>query len=453
MAAVAQSLAESRFNLPSLNPHGTPEYIHADTLHSRDNTYYTEVQTENESSDSDNTSVHSESSVEQSTTPPPAESATHQAGSIQTNTVTNTQGGTSPIMSEMDNLVRLLTAQIKKADLNDLSKVDPEFCFVGTGATSHPGTTRRVASDVREYIEGIEVARQGDWDDQGKIQLVIHHTYGHARKAALKCQKEAGRDYATFLQLFKSKFPVQVTCDKLYDQISQAKRKAGETLEIYLIRLLDLADKIVNLDSTKKDEAHAHAVRSFLRVLPTKLSERITDAQRNDTDKLIDTVMKWVESRPEVKLGNDYIIKHEKPKEVMAVTTGPSKKTLGKNTKQTPNQQLVRSNTKPAGQTSPNRATGTNYCTYHLRKVAHTSEDCSLNPANKGKDIRKANKDKGTSKPPGKQNKAKPEQNKSNDQFDLMDIQCSRCRGWGHYAKDCGTNFVMAKQSKKFTSD
>ena len=219
-------------------------------------------------------------------------------------------------------MVDLLTGQITKSELNNFAKVNVELAFAGTNASSAIGNSQALAKNIHEYFEQLEASCTGPWNDVGRIALSRKHCFGPARDAAIYCEHLAKGNWGKYKEEMIAKFPVEVTIDSLFEKLTQEKRKKGETLELFMVRLLKLKFMIERLDNSKELIARDDVVRTFLRDLPKKFNSRVTPAMRANTDLLLKEAVKWAEGRPSEKLSTECILKEEVKDEILAMKGG-----------------------------------------------------------------------------------------------------------------------------------
>ena len=144
------------------------------------------------------------------------------------------------------------------------------------------------------------------------------HCFGPARDAAIYCEDLAQGNWKKYKDEMIAKFPVEVTIDSLFDKITQAKRNKGETLELFMVRLLKLKFMVERLDKSKELIARDDVIRTFLRGMPKKFHNRVTPAMRASTDLLLKEAVKWANGRPAENLSTECILKEEVKDEILA---------------------------------------------------------------------------------------------------------------------------------------
>ena len=264
------------------------------------------------------------------------------------NTTGNAKSTEKIAKMSIDDLVQRLTSNLTHIQTDDFTKAQVEYGFAGTGVTRIPGVELPMAMDIDEYITRCEAAMTGKWSDAGKIALIKKYCYKTARTAAQLCEAGANGEYKTFKEALKKKFPHIVTHDQICEKLSQARREEGQTLECFMLHLQELVKRAEEKDPNRTQDAKASLVRTFLRQMPKRYINRVTDDMRNDPDKLLADAIEYVTNRPELKLSNEYILRNETPKVVMGINEKGKELSL------------------PF------------WCIYHKQRTAHSSTDCRL---------------------------------------------------------------------------
>jgi len=404
----------------------------------------------------------------------PEETAGVSSAETESVSRVNDNNGVSDISGDgnsLDSLINLLTQQLSSSEIDNHNKVSISIGFAGDGVYSHPSTTLALCGDIDEFFHAIDRATSNkNWTDGGRIALSRKYCFGEAANAGRLAHKLSGDDYNKFKSNMKGMFPKIISADDVADQIQSARRKQGETLGSFLIRLLTLRDQLDQLEPERATYTLADVVKSFLKAMPKRFSKEVTVQDKQDPHKLLKKALTFAEHHPESHLTAQAIREREKIPSRVAFVAGEAKEKGEAPEKHNPSPQSKRAHVQKLGtggdgdrretrnnekrENSSRNGREAGSCLFcGMRVPNHEPKNCFRNPRNT-RQLQKGVRGRTFPSATGSKYSALNRVRSSNTYRPQghEEVTCFKCGGLGHIARKCsspGDNYKLKGREGK----
>ncbi|XP_050713578.1 uncharacterized protein LOC126996782 [Eriocheir sinensis] len=235
-------------------------------------------------------------------------------------TPTSTKGDKAVTLAH-DDLVALLS----RHTLNDFSRVQGLLHFCGGAEKSSQAPNLPCHKLAKKWIEDIESRTQANWDTTGKIELAKQYALGAARDHLLGCITRCGQDWEKVKEDFLRVFPAVRTFAVLQKELGEAKRRTGENIRTFLIRLETLRDELIALKPAHASLLNEMAALRLIDALPPAFLLIITEEEKEDPQKILKKGYEYIKAHPESKLSDADIAKETKVLNVCSTQASGSK--------------------------------------------------------------------------------------------------------------------------------
>ena len=205
-----------------------------------------------------------------------------------------------------------LATVISNNNRNNYGKVQGLNYFCGRDG--HPDKPNLLYEPNAElWVSDVEARSSGsDWTEEGRIQLARQYTIGSACELISTVIREEGINW----DKIKAKLLLVYQDPDNYEtkkrQLTTSKRKTGETLGEYWIRLMSAASKLKAERPPDAQYLANEVVVTFMDALPKQFENMLTDADRKQPDIVYNKAMKFVNTHPQLKLTNADLQKETK---------------------------------------------------------------------------------------------------------------------------------------------
>lgn len=207
-----------------------------------------------------------------------------------------------------DDLVTLLS----RHTLNDFSRVQGLLYFCGGEEKSSKAPNLPCHKLAKKWIEDIESRTQANWDTTGKIELAKQYALGAARDHLLGCITRCGQDWEKVKEDFLRVFPTVRTFSVLQKELGEAKRRTGENIRTFLIRLETLRDELIALKPDNASLLNEITALRLREAFPPALLLILTEEEKGDPQKVLKKGYEYIKAYPESKLSDADIAKEIK---------------------------------------------------------------------------------------------------------------------------------------------
>ena len=173
---------------------------------------------------------------------------------------------------------------------------------------------------VSQWIEDLEARTRMNWTDEARIQLANQYTLGSAGNVILSAILAHGYCWEAVKDKLREIYPEKDFVEHRVE-LRNAKRKSGETISEFYIRMDLLMQTMIKMDPDCTPYVKGDLIMVFLEAFPPEFNNFIPTHEKNDPVKVYHLALQFVRNHPHYKLTDADIRREVRQTENMAMGT------------------------------------------------------------------------------------------------------------------------------------